>query len=50
MKKLNLLSNPIPQSGYLHLSMSAFLVKVTAPNKHFFSVGSLTLELDPPNL
>ena len=29
--------------------MSAFLVKVTAPNKQFFSVGSLTLELDAPN-
>ena len=25
--------------------MSAFLVKVTAPNKQFFNVGSLTYEL-----
>ena len=29
--------------------MSAFLVKVTAPNKQFFNVGSLKLELDAPN-
>ena len=29
--------------------MSAFLVKVTAPNKQFFIVGSLTFELDAPN-
>ena len=28
--------------------MSAFLVKVTAPNKQFFIVGSLALELDAP--
>ena len=26
--------------------MSTFLVKVTAPNKHFFIVGSLVCELD----
>ena len=26
--------------------MSAFLVKVTAPNKQFFIVGSLSCELD----
>ena len=29
--------------------MSAFLVKVTAPNKKVFSVGSLAYELDAPN-
>ena len=29
--------------------MSAFLVKVTAPNKQFFKVGSLTYDLDAPN-
>ena len=29
--------------------MSAFLVKVTAPNKHFFIVESLTFEVDPAN-
>ena len=29
--------------------MSAFFVKVTAPNKQFFIVGSLELELDAPN-
>ena len=30
--------------------MSAFLVKVTAPNKQFFIVGSLLCELDAANL
>ena len=29
--------------------MSAFLVKVTAPNKKVFSVGSILLELEAPN-
>ena len=29
--------------------MSAFLVKVTAPNKQFFNVGSLSSELDAAN-
>ena len=29
--------------------MSAFLVKVTAPNKQFFIVGSLTFELGAAN-
>ena len=29
--------------------MSAFLVKVTAPNKQFFIVGSLVCELDAAN-
>ena len=29
--------------------MSAFLVKVTAPNQHFFIVGSLSCELDAAN-
>ena len=29
--------------------MSAFLVKVTAPNKQLFSVGSLSCELDAAN-
>ena len=29
--------------------MSAFLVKVTAPNKQFFNVGSLSFEVDAPN-
>ena len=36
-----LLSNPIPQPEYPYLSISAFLVKVTAPNKQFFGVRSL---------
>ena len=48
-EKLDLLSNPIPWPEYLYLSMSVFLVKVTAPNKQFFIVGSLMLELEPPN-
>ena len=47
-EKLPLLSNPIPQPEYPYLSMSAFLVKVTAPNKQFFNVGSLMWELDAP--
>ena len=29
--------------------MSAFLVKVTAPNKQLFIVGSLSLEVEAPN-
>ena len=29
--------------------MSAFLVKVTAPNKQCFIVGSLSCELNAPN-
>ena len=29
--------------------MSAFLVEVTAPNKQFFNVGSILLELEAPN-
>ena len=33
------LSNPIPYPEYLHLSISTFLVNVTAPNKQFSSVG-----------
>ena len=33
------LSNPIRYPEYLYLSTSAFLVKVTAPNKQFSSVG-----------
>ena len=38
-EKLPLLSNPIPYPEYPYLSISAFLVKATAPNKQFFSVG-----------
>ena len=48
-EELDLLSKPIPYPEYLYLSMSTFLVKVTAPNKQFFIVGSLKLELDAPN-
>ena len=46
-EKLPLLSNPIPE--YPYLSMSAFLVKLTPPNKQFLNVGSLSLELYAPN-
>ena len=46
-KKLDLLSNPSPE--YPYLSISAFLVTVTAPTKLFFSVGSLEWELDALN-
>ena len=45
-EKLDLLSNPIPKPEYPCFSISAFFVKVTAPNKQFFSVGSLLLELE----
>ena len=48
-EKLDLLSNPMPQPEYLYFSMSAFLVKVNAPNKQFFIVGSLSCELDAAN-
>ena len=37
-EKLPCLSNPIPYPEYPHLSISAFLVKLTAPNKQFSSV------------
>ena len=33
------LSNPISYPEYPYLPMSAFLVKLTAPNKQFLSVG-----------
>ena len=33
------LSNPVLYSECLYLSMAAFLVKLTAPNKQFYSVG-----------
>ena len=38
-KKLPCLSNSIPYPEYLYLSISAFLVKLTPPNKLFSSVG-----------
>ena len=40
-EKLPLLSNPVPWLEHSYFSMSAFFVKVTAPNKQFFNVGSL---------
>ena len=38
-EKLPCLSNPIPYPEYLYLSISAFLVKVTPPNKQFSNVA-----------
>ena len=38
-EKFPFLSNPIPYPKYPYLSMSAFLVKVTAPNEQFSNVG-----------
>ena len=48
-KKLPFLPNPIPYPDYPYLSIPAFLVKVTAPNKQFFNVGSSVWEADAPN-
>ena len=48
-EKLDLLSNPIPKPEYPYFSISAFFVNVTAPNKQFFSVGSLLLEPEAPS-
>ena len=48
-EKLDLLSNPIPSPEYPYLSISVFLVKAIAQDKHFFSVASLLWELDAPN-
>ena len=45
-EKLDLLSNPIPWPEYPYWSISAFLVKITAPNKQFYNVGSLLRELE----
>ena len=33
-------SNPLPCPAYLHLSISAILVNLTAPNKQFFNLRS----------
>ena len=38
-EKLPCLPNPIPYPEYTYLSMSAFLVRLTAPSKQFSSVG-----------
>ena len=38
-EKLPCLSNPIPYPEYFYLLISAFLFKVTPPNKQFPSVG-----------
>ena len=38
-EKLPRLSNPFPYPEYLYLLTSAFLFKVTVPNKKFSSVG-----------
>ena len=45
-EKLLCLSNPISYPEYLYLSISAFLIRLTAPNKKFSSVRySLMLKL-----
>ena len=36
-------SNPIPYSEYLYLSISAFFVNLTAPNRQFSKVTPLLL-------
>ena len=38
-KKNPFLSNPMSYLEYLHLSISVFLVNVTAPNKQFSNAG-----------
>ena len=45
-KKLPFESNPIPYPVYLYLSMSVFLVSLTAPNNQFSKAGSKLLKLD----
>ena len=45
-KNLDLPSNPIPE--YPYLPISAVFVIVTAPNKQYFSIGSLLLEPEAP--
>ena len=37
-ERLPLESNPIPYREYLHLSISAFFVKLNAPNRQFCKV------------
>ena len=44
-EKVPSILNPIPYPEYLYLSILEFLVKLTAPNKRFSSVGSLLLVL-----
>ena len=47
-QKIPLASNPIPDPEYLYLSISAFLVNLSAPNKQVYKVGTklLTFELN----
>ena len=44
-ERLPFLLIPVPYPEYLYLSISAFLIKVTAPNKQFSSVESLFVVL-----
>ena len=37
-EKVPLKSNPVPYPEYLHLSISAFFVNLTAPNRHFSKI------------
>ena len=39
-------SNPVPYPVYLYLSMSLFLVSLTAPNKQFSKAESKLLRVD----
>ena len=48
-EKLPLLSNPIPFPEYPYLSIFAFLVNLTAPNKEFLNIGSSLLRLEAVN-
>ena len=48
-EKFHVLSNPIPWPEYPYLSISAFLVNLTAPNKDFLTVESSLLELEAVN-
>ena len=45
-EKLPLESNPIPYPKYLYLSISAFFVNFTAPNKQLCKVVPVFMELD----
>ena len=44
-EKLRLESNPIPYPKYLYLSISAFFVNLTAPNKQLCKVIPVFMEL-----
>ena len=39
--KVPFISYPIPYPEYLYLSISAFFINLTTPDKEFYSAGSL---------